>query len=107
MKEFFFGSIGVNSKSVHRSSLGPSVQLPQNSKSERGASLVSYALLVALIAVIAIPSVRMLGGRVRGTAARTSCELTDAFPENLKFFFCPIIQRLCSNPQFESWVCGD
>ena len=33
-------------------------------KSERGASLVEYALLVALIAVIAIAAVRILGTNV-------------------------------------------
>ena len=33
-------------------------------KSERGASLVEYALLVALIAVIAIAAVRILGQNV-------------------------------------------
>ncbi len=33
-------------------------------KSERGASLVEYALLVALIAVVAIAAVRVLGTTV-------------------------------------------
>jgi pilus assembly protein Flp/PilA len=35
-----------------------------NQKSERGASLVEYALLVALIAVVAIAAVRVLGTTV-------------------------------------------
>jgi Flp pilus assembly pilin Flp len=33
----------------------------QNKKKELGASLVEYGLLVALVAVIAIPSIRILG----------------------------------------------
>jgi pilus assembly protein Flp/PilA len=33
-------------------------------KSEKGASLVEYALLIALIAVVAIAAVRVLGGAV-------------------------------------------
>ncbi len=33
---------------------------------ERGASMVEYALLVALIAVVAIAAVRVLGQRVSG-----------------------------------------
>jgi pilus assembly protein Flp/PilA len=35
-------------------------------KSEKGASLVEYALLVALIAVVAIAAVRILGQTVSG-----------------------------------------
>lgn len=35
-----------------------------NNQSQRGASLVEYALLVALIAVVAIASVRILGRTV-------------------------------------------
>jgi pilus assembly protein Flp/PilA len=34
-------------------------------KSERGASLVEYALLVALIAVVCIAAVTMLGGAAK------------------------------------------
>lgn len=37
-----------------------------NAKKERGASLVEYALLVALIAVVAIAAVRILGRTVSG-----------------------------------------
>jgi pilus assembly protein Flp/PilA len=36
--------------------------LRSHTKSERGASLVEYALLVALIAVVCIAAVTMLGG---------------------------------------------
>jgi pilus assembly protein Flp/PilA len=35
-------------------------------KTERGASLVEYALLVALIAVLCIAALRFLSGRVSG-----------------------------------------
>jgi Flp pilus assembly pilin Flp len=38
----------------------------RKSKQERGASLVEYALLVALIAVVAITAVRVLGRTVSG-----------------------------------------
>ena len=37
-----------------------------NAKKERGAALVEYALLVALIAVVAIAAVRILGRTVSG-----------------------------------------
>ena len=33
---------------------------------ERGASMVEYALLVVLIAIIAIAAINMVGGEVRG-----------------------------------------
>ena len=39
-----------------------SAWLRAHAKSERGASLVEYALLVALIAVVCIAAVTMLGG---------------------------------------------
>ena len=39
---------------------------PRN-RGERGASLVEYALLVALIAIVCIGSVTMLGGNTSGT----------------------------------------
>ena len=35
-----------------------------DSEKERGASLVEYALLVALIAVVAVGAVTLLGGKV-------------------------------------------
>lgn len=35
--------------------------LPKNDESEKGASLVEYALLVALIAIVCIVAVRTLG----------------------------------------------
>lgn len=40
-------------------------QLPEDTeKNEKGASLVEYALLVALIAVVAIAAIRVLGTSV-------------------------------------------
>ncbi len=36
-------------------------------RSERGASLVEYALLVALIAVVCIAAVKFLGSEAKGT----------------------------------------
>ena len=40
------------------------IQAKFNTDSERGASMVEYGLLLALIAVIAIVAVRALGGSV-------------------------------------------
>ncbi len=40
------------------------MSLIRSSKEQKGASLVEYALLVALIAVVAIVAVRTLGQRV-------------------------------------------
>ena len=43
-----------------------SAYLQAQTRSERGASLVEYALLVALIAVVCIAAVTALGGRAKG-----------------------------------------
>jgi pilus assembly protein Flp/PilA len=40
--------------------------LASHTRTERGASLVEYALLVALIAVVCIAAVTVLGGNIRG-----------------------------------------
>jgi pilus assembly protein Flp/PilA len=40
--------------------------IAKDSRSERGASMVEYALLVALIAVVAIGAVTLLGQNVSG-----------------------------------------
>ena len=47
--------------SYFRTVLAPWVKARINAKSELGASLVEYALLVALIAVVAIVAVQFLG----------------------------------------------
>jgi pilus assembly protein Flp/PilA len=44
-------------------------------KSERGASLVEYALLVALIAVVVIGAVTLLGSTTRDTFSDVSSEI--------------------------------
>jgi pilus assembly protein Flp/PilA len=43
--------------------IAPWVKARINAKSELGASLVEYALLVALIAVVCIVSIGILGGK--------------------------------------------
>lgn len=43
---------------------------------ERGASLVEYALLVALIAVICIVALRLLGTTISGKFSGVSSQLT-------------------------------
>ena len=43
--------------------IAPWVKARMNAKSEIGASLVEYALLVALIAVVCIVGITLLGGR--------------------------------------------
>ena len=49
---------------------------PEEKENEKGASLVEYALLVALIAIVCIVAVRTLGNTIsnqmRGTAAQIS-----------------------------------
>jgi len=40
--------------------------LASHTRTERGASLVEYALLVALIAVVCIAAVTVLGGNIKG-----------------------------------------
>ncbi|HHC08103.1 MAG TPA: Flp family type IVb pilin [Actinobacteria bacterium] len=42
---------------------------------EEGASLVEYALLVALIAIIAIAAITLLGGNVRDTLSEAATSL--------------------------------
>jgi len=45
-------------------------------KQERGASLVEYILLVALIAVICIVTIRLLGTTISGQFSNTASNLT-------------------------------
>jgi pilus assembly protein Flp/PilA len=49
-------------------------------KSERGASLVEYALLVALIAVVCIAAIGVLSGGVKKTFSDTGSSLSGATP---------------------------
>ena len=48
---------------------------PQNETEEKGASLVEYALLVALIAVICIVGVRVLGQKASQRFSRSASAL--------------------------------
>lgn len=48
---------------------------PHTKHKSRGASLVEYALLVALIAIIAIVAVRALGNKVSVKYSQTSSSL--------------------------------
>ena len=49
----------------------------KNAKNERGASLVEYALLVALIAVAAIAGIRTLGQNVSTSFSTVNSEITN------------------------------
>lgn len=50
-------------------------KLEKNDKKEKGASLVEYALLVALIAVVAIAGVRALGTSISAQYSGLSSSL--------------------------------
>jgi pilus assembly protein Flp/PilA len=58
-----------------RNVLTPWVRARINAKSEIGASLVEYALLVALIAVVAIVSIRFLGSSASKKFSSVGSEL--------------------------------
>ena len=58
MFELFTNAL-VAVKSAHRSVL-------ERARSERGATMVEYALLVGLIAVVAVVAVAALGGGIKG-----------------------------------------
>ena len=45
---------------------------------QRGASMVEYALLVALVALIAIPSIRMLGATLDKSLVNTTRQVAAA-----------------------------
>jgi pilus assembly protein Flp/PilA len=47
-------------------------------KTERGASLVEYALLVALIAVVVIGAITLLGGAAEDTFSGVADSITNA-----------------------------
>ena len=52
--------------------------LVAQAKTERGASLVEYALLVALIAVVCIGAVSVLAGGAKKTFSNTGSALSSA-----------------------------
>ena len=49
--------------------------LKAHTKSERGAAMVEYALLVALIAIVAIAALQVLGGTVSSNFSQIDSEL--------------------------------
>jgi pilus assembly protein Flp/PilA len=51
--------------------------IDRSSRDERGASMVEYALLVVLIAIIAIVAIRLAGNNVSSTFSNISTELTN------------------------------
>jgi pilus assembly protein Flp/PilA len=58
--------------------LDQEVMIEASEKKERGASMVEYALLVALIAVISIVAIRTVGQQVSGNFSNIQKELTAA-----------------------------
>ena len=53
----------------------PNAEILPAEKQEKGASLVEYALLVALIAVVCIAAITILGNRVSGQFSTISGSL--------------------------------
>jgi pilus assembly protein Flp/PilA len=51
-------------------------------KEESGATMVEYAIMVALIAVVAIALISTIGGQVRDAFDNVSNELTEAAPSS-------------------------
>lgn len=51
---------------------------PRHRRSERGASLVEYALLVALIAVVMVSAVTFLGSTTGASLDDSGSSITDA-----------------------------
>lgn len=52
--------------------------LKAHTKSERGAAMVEYALLVALIAIVAIAALQVLGGQVSDNFEEIGSSLNEA-----------------------------
>jgi pilus assembly protein Flp/PilA len=50
--------------------------VPGNERSERGASLVEYALLIGLIAVVCIVAITFLGSSASSALSATGSQLT-------------------------------
>lgn len=48
----------------------------EEQKNEKGASLVEYALLVALIAIVCIVAVRALGGSISAQFTRANSQIS-------------------------------
>lgn len=58
--------------------LGVAANVPGESRDDRGASLVEYALLVALIAVACIVAITFLGDEASDNFSRTGSAVNEA-----------------------------
>lgn len=47
-------------------------------KNERGATLVEYSLLVALVAIVALGAVKAIGTQISGSFSKVNTELSSA-----------------------------
>jgi pilus assembly protein Flp/PilA len=56
--------------------MNESIDVNLENKGEKGASLVEYALLVALIAVVAIAAVRLLGQTISNQFSTISTQIS-------------------------------
>ena len=56
----------------------PVIENNPNPNDQKGASLVEYALLIALVAVVAISAMRGLGNQVNTSFSQTSSSMTFA-----------------------------
>ena len=67
----------MNLISFLRNVITPWVRARINAKSELGASLVEYALLVALIAVVCIAAIGFLGGKAKDSFNDTGSAMVE------------------------------
>ena len=70
-----YEGVPVNLIALMQNVIAPWVKARINAKSEFGASLVEYALLVALIAVVRIVGITFLGGRANSKFNSAGSEL--------------------------------
>ncbi len=68
----------MNPISFMQNVIAPWVRARINAKSELGASLVEYALLVALIAVVCIAAINFLGGEAKKSFTDTGSAIDAA-----------------------------
>lgn len=67
--------------------------LCRNAKSMCGATMVEYALLLALIGVVAIPAIRYMGFAPRGTFNGSKCVIADPSDSSN----CVNLGRICAS----------
>ncbi len=70
-----YKGVPVNPIALMQNVIAPWVRARIKAKSELGASLVEYALLVALIAVVCIVGITFLGGRANDKFSSTGSQL--------------------------------